>query len=331
MTPIKIAAFLIVGPGEADRMLEPVLKQLHWADAICVCLNRPDEKTRKMVEAYADFVRFDDREWGIHQFRLKQDFLNAVGAEVNPDWIWCLDADEIFDPRFDRNMAEHLASGHDIAWYFFCLQLWNDENKVRLDLSFPNVRFYKYLPDYGLTFQPTALHCGLAPRYAYAGGSQSGLYFRHYGLMTPESRKSKVERYAKYDPDAKYKGKDWYDGLRNESARSIPFEEAVEKLPETIYKKKPQVKHMPKRSAIYMFRNFHGRPVPAVGEMQREQFRKIGYQELQPIQDQPGREAPVIKKDEPAQVESVQPSQSPASPPKKRGRPRKAGGSEAGA
>lgn len=326
---MTIGAYLVVGPGEADRYLEPVLKQLHWVDVVCVLLNNVDDKTRKMVGEYADVIEEDNREWGINQFRLKQDFLDKIGTKA--DWWWCLDADEIFDPRFNREMAEQMASGHDIAWYFFCLQLWNDENRVRLDMSFPNVRYYKYLPDFEPTFQATALHCGLAPRYAYAGGSQSGLYFKHYGLMTAESRRNKVARYDKYDPKAKYKGKSWYDALRNEKASSISLDEAVSRLPESIYKHKAVRKPMRNREPIYMFRNLRGKAVPACGEIQRDQFRKIGYTELQTIVEQSGGEAPLIKAvtptHEPIKVEAVQPAEPPASAPKKRGRPSKASGS----
>lgn len=325
---MRIIAYLIVGPGEADHYLEPVLKQLHWTDGIAVCLNNADEKTSEMVHRYATFVHEDNREWGLEQWRIKQEFLKEVGNTLKPDWVWCLDADEIFDPRFDRQMAETMASGHDVGWYFFCLQLWNDGKKVRLDLSFPNIRFYKFLPELGLSFHPTALHCGLAPKYAYNFGSQSGLYFKHYGLMTLESRIRKIARYDRYDPKAKFKGKSWYDALRNEKARSVPIEEAVARIPEFIYKKKPLKAIMKQQKTIYMFRNFHGKPVPAVGEMQRDQFRKIGYQELQPIVIQSGGEAPVY---EPRKVESASQESASASPPKKRGRPRKAQGSEAGA
>ena len=292
---MKIAAFLIVGPGEADRMLEPVLRQLSWVDAVCVCLNNADKRTEEIVRKYSGFVQSDGREWGREQWRIKQDFLSAVIADVKPDWIWSLDADEIFDPRFDRAMAMKMAAGHDVAWYFWCLQLWNSDDRVRMDLSFPNIRFWKVVPELGLHFQATALHCGLAPMYAYKYGSQSGLYFKHYGLMKAEDRARKVARYDKYDPGSKYKGKTWYDGLRNERAGSLPLEEAIQRIPEFIHRSKPvRANRMAKDQTIFTFLNKHGKPVQAVGEKQRDQFQKSGMKELSEVKVNPHPEAPVV-------------------------------------
>ena len=290
---MKTAAFMIVGPGEGDRYLERVFDQL-WVDDICVCLNRADEKTKRIVGERASLVKTDDREWGKEQWRIKQDFLEYVLAHAHPDWIWCLDADEIFDPRFTREEAQRMAEGKDVAWYFWCLQLWNNENQVREDLCFPNVRFYRVVPELGITFQATPLHCGLAPQYAYRFGSQSGLYFKHYGLMLPEDRKRKVARYDQYDPKEKYKGHSWYSALRNEKINPITIEKAIEKLPQTIFRNKGVTKHMKKDRSVYFFRNKHGKVVEAVGSMQRDQFVKIGYQELQSISVQRGPEAPVV-------------------------------------
>lgn len=324
---MRFAAFLIVGPGEGDRHLERVLTQL-WTDDICICLNNADEKTARIARKYATLVREDDREWGVHQWRIKQDFLRIVQKEVSPDWVWCLDADEIF-PGFTKEKALELAGGHDIAYYFWCLQLWDSEGRVRLDLCFPNIRFYKLIPDW-LDYQATALHCGLAPRTAYQYGSQSDQYFLHLGLMDKESRERKIARYDKYDPDAKYKAKSWYDGLRNEKARTVSVEEALRKLPETIRRKKfPTMSKKEKK--VHFFRNKHNKIVPAVGEKQRDQFLKRGMVEVESIKVTTGGEAPVVKKHEgprPEKVAPVREAAPTASTPKKRGRPRKKKGGD---
>lgn len=306
---MRYAAFLIVGPGEADRYLEQVLKQL-WTDDICICLNNADLKTKNLCKRYANLCIEDNREWGVNQWRIKQDFLNEV-LKLKPDWIWCLDSDEIFDPSFTKEKADQLATGNDIAWYFWCLQLWNEDDRVRLDLSFPNIRFYKVIADFGLNFQATPLHCGLAPRYAYQWGSQSNLYFKHYGLMKRQDRVNKIARYDKYDPDAKYKGREWYQGLRNEKAKTVSLDEAIQKLPDIIYKRKEIKKHMSKNNEIFMFRNKHGKPVPAVGDRQRDQFIKMGFIELSNLTVNSNREAEVIKSPEQDVDEGQYPAQSP--------------------
>ena len=295
-------AFLVVGPGEGDRYLEQTLKQL-WTDEICICLNNADEKTKEIACKYGTIIKEDNREWGKEQWRIKQEFLKDLAArcmiEGRDTWVWTLDADEIFDPRFTKEKAYELASGHDIAWYFWCLQLWNDDQHVRIDLSFPNVRFYKLTPDMptGLEFQASALHCGLAPMYAYNYGSQSNLFFKHYGLMTFEDRQRKIARYDKYDPQAKYKGKTWYDALRNEKAHAPPIEEVVDRLPELIKKTKRVNPSMKKEHReIFMFRNKHGRPVPAVGIKQRDEFlMREGFSLMTTVHVNANPEAAVVE------------------------------------
>lgn len=290
---MKFASFMVVGPGEGDRWLEQSLKQL-WVDNICICLNNADQKTRDIAKKYAHLLVEDNREWGKEQWRIKQDFLTKIIEQIKPDWVWTLDCDEIFDSKFTRQEAERLASGKDVAFYFWCLQLWNQDDMVRVDLSFPNIRFYKIVPDLGLYFQATALHCGLAPRYAYQLGSQSQFYFKHYGLMKFEDRKRKVERYAKYDPQEKYKGHSWYGALKNESINPKPIAQVIADLPGEILKRK-DVKIMNKKDKqIFWFRNKFGRPVPAEGQKTRDQYLKAGMQELKELEVNPNPEAPVI-------------------------------------
>lgn len=319
-----VAAFLVVGPGEAGRQLEPVLRQLEWCDEICIVMNNldADNATRKLCEEYGTILCTDNREWGKEQWRIKQDalagFAKLVAAPHLETWIWCLDADEIFDPRFDRDMAEKMMAGKDVAWYFWCLNLWNDPDHVRLDMSFPNIRFYRLMPELGLHFESQALHCGLAPKYAYRYGSQSALWFKHYGLMRREDRLRKIERYDKYDPKAVFIGRSWYDGLRNERARAVPFAEAVARLPEFIYRHKPvNANRMAKDVTIYLFTNKHGKVVEAIGERQRDQFTKAGYQPHDELHVSRSPEAPVVPTPEiapAAPVAAPEPEETPVAP-----------------
>lgn len=304
-----IVAYLIVGPKEADRYLEQTLKQL-WVDKVYILLNNADERTKEVAKKYAE-VREDNREWGKNQWRIKQDFLRSLPLKEG-DWIWCLDSDEIFDQRFTRQKAEELMSGKDIAYQFWCIQLWDDERHWRKDMSFPNVRFYKYLPGFGLNFHPTPLHCGLAPLYAYKYPSDSGMIFKHYGLMTREERARRIARYNTYDPEAKYKAREWYLGLTAD-IQPEPFCEneqfyAMLKENNVIeYHRKKIPKTMKTIKRIYLFKNRHGRVVEAIGDIQFEQFsRTKGMTFIQEMLSTKGNEAEVVELDnEPSKMEEV--------------------------
>lgn len=316
-----IWAYLIVGKGEADRYLEEVLNQL-WVDKIAICLNNVDDKTRKLCQQKGHLVIEDDREWGKNQWRIKEDFLKQIPLQ-NGDWVWCLDSDEIFDKRFTRERAEELMSSQtDISYQFWCIQLWDDENHWRPDMSFPNVRFWKYIPEFPMHWHPTPLHCGLAPEYAYKFPTDSGMIFKHYGLMTQEERDRRIARYDKYDPSEKYKAPSWYKGLKHGTYKPKPFYENDQfyamlmdnnvilnhrkKLPKIIMKKRE----------IYLFKNKHGKVVEAVGEVQFEQFKKTaGMIYLQDLKHSSGDvEAPVIKNEQPKVAEVSDVSKTTAKP-----------------
>ena len=99
------------------------------------------------------------------------------------------------------------------------VNLYNDREHFAHGVGiqrFWNIRFYKYLPQYGLQFQKKNVHCGLAPPIAYSYGWHAPFYVEHYGLMKPEDRLKKAQRYLKYDPKCQFKGRQYYDDLEKE-------------------------------------------------------------------------------------------------------------------
>lgn len=224
---MNIVGFMVVGSGEADRYLERSLKEFKRLcdDALIVC-NNTDPKTEALITSYGYEWYRDDRTWGEHQPSIKSDLLKRLGETKNPDWIIAIDSDETFAPEFTREEAETLTKIDEIAWYFMVVNLYNDEEHFAHDVGiqrFWNIRFYKYLPEYGLDFLKKNLHCGLAPPIAYRYGWHAPYYLLHYGLMKPEDRAKKVARYRQFDPNAKFKSHVYYDDLGRE-LKMHPFD-----------------------------------------------------------------------------------------------------------
>lgn len=222
---MKIIGIGVVGPNE--KYIENTLKEFkRLCDDVLLVTNNADENTIKLLDSYGFRHYEDNRDWGIHQPTIKTDLLTKAGTDLSPDWIIALDMDEVFAPEFTREEAERLAKGHEIAYYFMIVNLYNDEEHFAHSVGiqrFWNIRFYKYLPEYGLQFQKKNLHCGLAPPMAYGYGWYAPYYIAHYGLMTKEDRERKAQRYDKYDPTAKFKSKVYYDDLRKE-LKMQPFD-----------------------------------------------------------------------------------------------------------
>ena len=215
---------MVVGPNE--KYLTSSLDEFkRLCDDAIIATNNADENTKKIIERY-NFKHYeDDREWGKEQPNIKTDLLSKAG-ELKPDWIIALDSDESFAPEFTREEAEKLASGNEIAFYFMVVNLYNDKEHFVHSSGiqrFWNIRFYKYLPEYGLQFQRKSLHCGLGPPIAYKFGWHAPFYLLHYGLMDREDRIRKAERYRKYDPKHIFKSGTYYDELEKDLERVYPF------------------------------------------------------------------------------------------------------------
>ena len=211
---MRIIGIMVVGPNE--KYLEKSLNEFkRLCDDAIIATNNADENTIKIIESFGYHHYEDNREWGINQPRIKTNLLEKAG-ELKPDWIIALDADEVFAKEFTRQEAEKLASTDEIAYYFLVVNLYNDENHFAHSSGiqrFWNIRYYKYLPEYGLQFLRKNLHCGLGPPIAYKYGWHAPYYLLHYGLMAKEDRLRKADRYRQYDPNKKFKAGTYYDEL----------------------------------------------------------------------------------------------------------------------
>lgn len=249
---MRIIGFMVCGPNE--KYLEKSLNEFkRLCDDVLIATNNADHKTIDLIDSYGFKHYEDNREWGLYQPSIKTKLLERIG-ELNPDWIIAIDSDEVFAPEFTREEAEKLANGNEIAYYFLVVNLYNDEEHFAHSTGiqrFWNIRFYKYLPQYGLQFLRKNLHCGLAPPVAYKYGWHAPFYLKHYGLMLKEDRLRKQERYRKYDPNKKFKAGNYYDELGQElQMRKFDPQGLLLKLKESIEcqpRKKPPI---PKESSM---------------------------------------------------------------------------------
>ena len=294
---MRIVGFLVVGPNE--KYLEKSLDEFkRLCDDAVIVTNNADQRTKDLIKSYSYWQYEDNREWGIHQPTIKTDLLKKIGL-LNPDWIIALDADERFAPEFTREEAERLANTNEIAFYFQVINLYDDPDHYAHSTGvqrFWNIRFYKFLPQHGLEFQKKNLHCGLAPPIAYNYGWYAPYYLEHYGLMLKEDRDRKVARYQKFDPQAKWKSKEYYDDLARE-LKPIPFDrkQILNRLAEeikSIERKTPKPKTEQFMKYFYLKRLKDGQvmaiPERDVPDTLKQGFEMVGpvEEEVQPVQTQ---------------------------------------------
>ena len=239
---MRIIGLGVCGPNEADRFLKRTLDEFkRLCDDVVICTNNAGIKEKRLIREYGFKQYEDNREWGVFQPRIKQDFLERIGF-LRPDWCIFLDMDEFFDKRFTREKAEELASKeHDVAYFFWFLELWDRTDQYNEGYTFEDVRFFKYIPELGFQLRGTPLHCGVYPEKVASWGTHTNLFVKHYGLLRKEDRIKKYERYKKYDPNAVYLPKYWYEGLLSKN----PPLRKVEDFIEEISKMKFQFKNRP--------------------------------------------------------------------------------------
>jgi len=214
--------------------MEDTLKEFkRLCNDVIVCCCNAGIKEKALLRKYQIRYYDDDREWGLKQPYIKTDLLKRI-ISLSPDWILPLDMDETM-PSVDRNILEDLTKNRE-ACQFYVTNLWNDEQHYAKALSFFNVRFYKYISGMETQFLRKPVHCGNAPPYFYSIPAKKSYVphiLLHKGLMTKESRLKKIERYNIYDPNAVYKGEQYYKTLAMEGSGSeYKQEEVIERIQE---------------------------------------------------------------------------------------------------
>jgi hypothetical protein len=290
----RIIGYGLTTKGEADRYMEDTLKEfLRLCDDTIILCNNAGDKEKELIQKYGFKMVEDNREWGLFQNKIKEDFVKNHVAKLNPTHCIVLDMDEIFEERVNRSVLEQLNMS---GAYFWFVQHWDSVNKHLPALGFWNVRFYEFHPQ-SIKFQNTPLHCGLSPEYAYFYGGYAPYIVRHFGLKNRSDRMKKVERYQKYDPNAKYKDKSYYDMLASEDA-GVPYDEDVEHEKVANEVGKYQQKYKPiseiKNMKFYYVQNPAGRIVDIPERNLEETLARPGFKLIGEIVTVSPEEAPVV-------------------------------------
>lgn len=219
-------------------------------DRVIILLNNATQKD--LIKSYGFDTVEDNREWGKWQWLIKQDFYQKHVLPLKPDWCLPLDMDEVM--LADRPTLDALMAKGGAGYYCYLLNLIDNGYSPRY--SFWNVRLFNASID--PKWEQRALHCGLAPKDAYRQGNYAPLIVEHYGLKDKADRNKKIARYEQYDPEAKYKGRAYYDWLKNPDIKPLinKQKEVDAFVADTHFK---EYKHMEKDQKFYYIKTVDGR------------------------------------------------------------------------
>lgn len=281
-----IVGFGVCGAGEAGRYMESTLKEFkRLCDKAVIIGNNIGLAEKKLIKKYGFDLIEDNREWGINQWAIKEDAINQIVLRYNADWIIALDMDEVFDKNLTRQHIDDLVKLGGVGYYFYVVNLYNDGYSK--EWSFWNIRMFS--TKYGTSFERKNLHPGLAPRVCYEWGNYAPFILKHYGLKEKVDRDRRVERYKKYDPQAKFKSKSYYDFLESVSEVSEFNEDKLHELVANEVKnykhKIPKKMETKKRKFVYV-RNPVGKIIDIPEEHLRETLKRGGFELVEDITTQ---------------------------------------------
>lgn len=276
----KVIGYGICGPGEAGRYMKETMdcfKRL--CDEVIILCNNCDQAELNLIDSYG-FKRVNDRrEWGTHQWRIKQDFIERDIKQManEGDVLVCLDMDEVLS---DRLTKEWLMEAPLDAYHVFIVDLWNDPQHFKLESCFWNVRIWKWNGE--TKFKAKPVHCGLAPEWAYHYHRHAPFLLLHKGLMAEEDRLRKIKRYEKYDPHAEHLDQKYYDMLKSNTARPFDEEALADQIAEEVAtynqtKPKHSMIKKPKPRFAYV-RNPHGETVDIPEKHLNQTLKRKGFE-----------------------------------------------------
>ena len=277
---MKVIGYGICGPGEANRYMRDTLdcfKRL--CDEVVILCNNCDQAELDLIDEYG-FKRVQDRrEWGAHQWRIKQDFIERDIKQMaeDGDVLVCLDMDEVLSERLTK---EWLLESDLEAYHVFIVDLWNDEQHYKPESCFWNVRIWKWNGE--TKFKAKPVHCGLAPEWAYHYHRHAPFLLLHRGLMAKKDRERKIKRYEKYDPNAEHLDKKYYDMLKSDTAKPFDEEAIANQIADevaTYNQSKPRqsIMNKPKQRYAYV-KNPHGQTVDIPEKHLAQTLKRPGFE-----------------------------------------------------
>lgn len=229
---MHVIGYGICTKGEANRYLKHTLDDFNrLCDDTIILLNNAGKAEKDMIASYGFHIVEDNREWGKHQWRIKENFVTHHVSQFNPDVTVCMDMDEKF-VNLNREDIEQLDPRD--AYYVYIVNLWNDGYKS--NWSFWNVRiwgWHRELEEF-YNFERRPLHCGLSPRWCYHLNKHAPFVLEHYGLKEKKDRDKKVKRYQKYDPQQQYREPAYYATLKSNESESYDRDEIVRLVNEDV-------------------------------------------------------------------------------------------------
>jgi glycosyltransferase involved in cell wall biosynthesis len=152
-----------------------------------------------------------------------------LARSLRPDWVLCLDADEVFEPRMTKALRSLVDQDSHDAVAFRLFDFW-DQDHYRDDALWSAHRTFRpflvrVLPTLTDDFQRSAQHCGRWPLAAsLLRTALSDVRLKHLGWSRPDDRRRKYERYQRLDPNGQHGSRAQYASILDPAPRLVRWQ-----------------------------------------------------------------------------------------------------------
>jgi glycosyltransferase involved in cell wall biosynthesis len=209
-----------------ERWIADVIESmLPLCEKLFIFDDHSTDSTREICRRYDAVTLYESPFQGIDESRDKNWLLDQIMSQCVPQWILCLDGDEVLEKRGPDIIRETcLADGSCQAYSLQIAFLWNDPHTVRVDRIYgdfwrPSL-FRPFVPrenvpdDLKLVsefrFMATPfgrkrgndqpnLHCSSVPQRRLHGRKLCPTRIKHYGYMARADRVRKLDFYTSID------------------------------------------------------------------------------------------------------------------------------------
>lgn len=202
----KVVAMMVVR-NEAHRYLSPCLDSLQkYVDEILVLDDHSTDNTPEICLSFKEvrLIRKRESTFWIDESSLREECWRHT-IDLKPDWILAIDADEMMEESFERDLPYLLKQKKFQKVAFQLIEFWGSKEAYRVDkLWNPKNRwvtnFIQYNPSYPYQFSKKKLHCGRLPMNLPGPTHYSKSRLLHYGYANAKEHVDKFMRYIKNDP-----------------------------------------------------------------------------------------------------------------------------------
>ena len=220
--------------NEAERHLATVLTDAaRYVDEVLIVDDGSTDDTVAVCERLLQHVPHTIVRLGTSQFHDEHKLRRLqweLARSLRPDWVLCLDADEVFETRMAREIRALVDQDAYDAIAFRLYDFW-DASHYRDDALWCAHRTFRQflvrvLPTLNDEFRTTAQHCG---RWPLAVGrlraATSDLRLKHLGWAREEDRVRKFERYRQLDPQGVHGSLQQYASILDRTPNLVAFRE----------------------------------------------------------------------------------------------------------